>query len=115
MISMVEAVRYVGVTVALIGTFITAPSGTKVLFRDGLAALRIARGWVARFIPWLRRSGTVQAVAAGMTWSGGNVTAHGEAWTQIPDGPVEDQIDALRQRTTACARAFRTCAPTMAN
>lgn len=25
--------------------------------------------------------------------------AYGEAWTELPDGPVEDQIDTLRRRT----------------
>lgn len=32
---MVEAVRYVGVVVALIGTIVTAPSGTRVLVKVG--------------------------------------------------------------------------------
>jgi hypothetical protein len=98
---LVEVVRYVGVGTGLVGAFVTAPSETRLLLKDGLSALTTVRRFVLRHVPWYHRSATVHvsSIDGGVAFGGAHVAIHAEGWVWAPDGPVADQIDALRRRT----------------
>jgi hypothetical protein len=93
--TLVEMVRCIGVGIALVGAFVTAPEGTLVLVRR----LRSAWFWILRHLPGYHRSVTVYPKSGAATGSFGNVavTAHGSAWS--PDAPLSEQIELLRKRT----------------
>ena len=88
---LVDTVRVVGVAVAMIGAFVTAPSGFRELLNRG----RPVRGFFARWIPTLRehaaiRTKTVVGVAI---IAGGVVTVDG--WASEPDATIERRIELL--------------------
>jgi hypothetical protein len=64
-------IRYAGVMIAFAGVLIAAPDGVAEAWRPVSRAGRKARASLARVLPFLRRSATVQGVAAQVT-----VTAH---------------------------------------
>ena len=94
--------RYVGVALAVVGSVVVAPSGTVLLWHSTTDLLRQRkhqlRDQLARFLPFLRRDGTVHAASAtGGASAFGIITAtvSGRAWQ--PDAPVNERIEALRQ------------------
>jgi hypothetical protein len=97
----VEAVRYVGVVVAVLGAFITAPSGTGLLVDDFAKGRRAVWQFVLRHIPWHHRPATLNLSghAVGSTSVVGNATVMAEGWAWMPGAPPAEQIERLRQRS----------------
>ncbi len=98
--------RWVGVVIALVGSFVVAPSGAVLLWRSATDWLRQRkhqlRSQLARFLPFLRRDVTIHATSAAGAASGalGSLTATGSGRAWHPDEPVDERIDALRQHIT---------------
>jgi len=74
-----DPTRWLGVVITLLGALVINPSATEHYMRDvadrGVAAARQARGYLARYIPALRRNAEVRAVTAAVSTSWGNATA----------------------------------------
>jgi hypothetical protein len=94
--------RWVGVVIALVGSFVVAPSGAVLLWRSATDWLRQRkhqlRSELARFLPFLRRDTTINLTSAmGIASALGSptVTGSGRAWH--PTDPVDERIEALRQ------------------
>jgi hypothetical protein len=103
-LALVEAVRYVGVAVAVFGALITARSGVRVVLDDVRRAIRTGRDFVLRHIPWYHLSVTIHPapISASASMSGNlTVTATGSAWPE--NGPMAEQIEVLRKRTERLA------------
>lgn len=86
--------KWVGVIIALVGAFIAAPDGARLIFQSTASA---ARDLVAK----VRRSGAPQDVRAvtgsgSMTLGGLAMAATGRVWT--PGASIDERIDALRKQ-----------------
>lgn len=94
--------RWVGVSIALLGSLIVAPSAVGLLWRSGRDWLRRQlfrlRDRLSRFLPFLRRETTIQVHNSDH--------AHGSESASVmvvrrgwpPGLSVEEQVDALRRR-----------------
>jgi hypothetical protein len=95
-------VRWAGVVVAIIGTAVAAPAGTALIWRrvrSGLQkAVRKVHVFLARFLPFLRRSATVHGVTAmGKMRMGGSATATvTPGWD--PSTSLESQVQRLHEQ-----------------
>jgi hypothetical protein len=73
-----DPTRWLGVVITLLGALVINPSATDHYMRgvadQGVAGARQARGYLARYIPALRRDAEVHAVTAAVSTSWGNVT-----------------------------------------
>jgi hypothetical protein len=93
-----QFLKWSGVVLALVGTVVTTPSGTRHALHSVkqliLRRLDRVRSSLARFIPFLRRNIHVQvADSIGVTSGTGTVTARGHAWE--PNGTNEAKIAHL--------------------
>jgi Zn-ribbon protein, possibly nucleic acid-binding len=83
--------KFVGVFIALVGAFITAPDGARLVFRSSAA-------WARKQINRFRKppTKTIQVSAAGFAGITGTVTmtATGRVWD--PNAPVDERIETLR-------------------
>lgn len=98
-----EIIRWVGAGIALIGAFVVSPDGTRLLFgravEAAVHAARQTKGWLARFIPFLRRDGAVHAGAArGTIRFGSNLSAGGYAPAGWPPTATTDERIAELKR-----------------
>lgn len=99
-----DPARWVGVLLAVAGALLANPDATA----HGWGTLQLwlrrkrdmTRGWLARYIPWLRRSHNIR-VSSGMAVSSaaaGSLTARG--LKPLPDsGTLDDKIQILDERT----------------
>jgi hypothetical protein len=97
--------RYVGVALAVVGSVAVAPSGTVLLWHSAMDWLRQRkyqlRDHLARFLPFLRRGGTIYPASATDAASAfESITAAVSARAWHPDAPVDERIEALRQHIT---------------
>jgi hypothetical protein len=101
--------HYAGALLALLAFAATAPDVTRLfanrLWQATLQRLLRLRGWVARWIPALRRDATVHAVTARGVTVIPAVEASGTvhvAWSS--GGTIEEQLEAVRQRIDGLER-----------
>lgn len=100
-------VRRVGVLVALVGTLVAAPEGTVLIGRWIWAALR-AIGWrirffLARILPFLRRSANVQGVTASGSVRFPSFSVRASGLMLLPDADLKERVDLLDEHIV---RAF---------
>jgi hypothetical protein len=95
--------RWVGVTIALIGSIVVAPGGALLLWRTATDWMRrqraLVRAKLSRVLPFLHREHRVVFVdAAGASTAVGTVTVtgSGSGWSSAES--VDDRIDRLRQQ-----------------
>lgn len=96
-----DLTRYLGLVVAVVGAGMTSPEATLHAWGEFRHWLRQARGAVARFLPFLRRSGVFPASTAHGSASG-TVTVTSSARGVVgwgPEASLEDKIDLLDRRT----------------
>jgi hypothetical protein len=102
-----DCVRRVGVLVALVGTLVAAPEGTLLIGRWIWAALRAVglRIWVflARFLPFLRRSANVQGVTASGRVRFPSFSVRASGLELLPDADLKERMDLLDEHIV---RAF---------
>jgi hypothetical protein len=99
-----DPARWVGVLLAVAGALLANPDATAhgwATFQVWLRRKREkARGWLARYIPWLRRSGNIQ-VNSGMAVSSevaGSLTARG--FKPLADSAdLDEKVQILDERT----------------
>lgn len=100
--TLADWVRRVGVAAAVFGTAVAAPEGTARLGRWITGPVRWVwrkvRPWLARYLPFLRRSATVYAEAAGGAVMAGAVGVRATGFTWAPDAPLEDQVRLLQEQ-----------------
>lgn len=100
--TLADWVRRVGVVAAVFGTAVAAPEGTARLWRWITGPVRWAwrkvRPWLARYLPFLRRSATVYPTTASgaAVFGAAGVRATGFTWN--PDAPLEDQVRLLHEQ-----------------
>jgi hypothetical protein len=94
--------RWVGVSMALVGAFVVAPSGTTELFESAWRWLektgRQALSQLARLLRFRKQDVNVVAPSAGVMSSSNvsaTLTAAGRVWN--PTAPLDERIAALRQ------------------
>lgn len=107
--------KWVGVSIALVGSFVVAPDGGRLLWGSLGTTLRRqgnrARATLARMLPFLRRDATARPATIGVTASvpqATAVTSSGRAWR--PTAPVDERIEALRQHITEVEGRLNTTA-----
>lgn len=101
-VTLIHANRWVGVTIALIGSVVVAPSGTALLWRTATQWItrRTRQMWVqvGRVVPFLHRQPhNVSLSAEGTTSVTGTVTATVTAAPWDPAAPLQDQISLLHR------------------
>jgi hypothetical protein len=100
--TLADWVRRVGVVAAVFGTAVAAPEGTARLWRWITGPVRWAwrkvRPWLARYLPFLRRSATVYPTTAGDSAVVGTVGVRATGFTWNPDAPLEDQVRLLHEQ-----------------
>ena len=101
--SVVNAARWFGVLIAIVGAVIVAPAGAQRLAKDAQRwaedAAKWSRATLARLIRWLRRPDTAgpKTVASATTIPTPTVTTITEkVWPE--SGDLADKVEALRQR-----------------
>lgn len=93
-----EWITWTGVAVAVIGAAEAAPDGSARIWSWTRDHVRIFRGWLARFVPWLRgRPVTVQGVTANVnvTMPKPGISGTGYVWN--PAASDKDKIETLFQ------------------
>ena len=107
-VALVEAIHYVGVSVALVGAFVTAPSGTKALVGDIRRISRSSWRFFLNHLPWHRRPSTARMLAAtGTIHFAGTATLTVDGWGWRPEAPLAEQLEDLRQRTETLSERIR--------
>ena len=95
MVAVLTAINvWLGVLLSLTGSIAVAPQAVPQLWKLAKHDARLVRGHLARFLPFLRRSATVHAVAA----SGSvHMTAAvlGVTGKVTHNGPLEEQVNQL--------------------
>jgi hypothetical protein len=97
-VDVVNAARWVGVLIAIVGAVIVAPAGAQRWAED---TAKRTRATSARLIRWARRSQTVHPgrIASGATGSTATVTITAAAGSvSAESGDLADKVEALRQR-----------------
>lgn len=101
-------VRRFGVFVAFVGTLVAAPEGTVLIGRWIWAALRATgrriQVFLARFLPFLRRSANVQGVAASGRVRFPSFSMRASGLKLLPDADLKERVDLLDEHMV---RAFR--------
>jgi hypothetical protein len=101
---LVDVNRVVGVLIAVVGSVVVAPAGTRLLLGSSWAWLyRLgsrARDRLLQALPFLRGATTIQGSVvvlepADLMLSAGTVTLSGRGWT--PSSSVTARVEALRQ------------------
>lgn len=91
--------RWVGVGIALAGSFVVSPEGTRRLLGQSFAAVQMLAGqlrsWLAGWLPFLRRDTPVHVVIAELHLQVGAPTASVSATTWGPDETVEAKVERL--------------------
>lgn len=95
--------RWVGVAIAVVGSVVVAPAGAGLLWRTASDWMRerldVARAWLSRFLPFLRRHHQVvitDGIATGSGVGTPKVTAYGAGFSG--SGTLEARIDLLQQQ-----------------
>ncbi len=100
--TLADWVRRVGVVAAVFGTAVAAPEGTARLWRWITGPVRWAwrkvRPWLARYLPFLRRSATVYPNTASGAAVIGAVGVRATGFTWNPNAPLEDQVRLLHEQ-----------------
>lgn len=96
-----DVARWVGVVLAIVGTIVTAPDGTRRVVGECSRWLhhqaRRVHGQLARWVPWLRRSQVVKvATVAGSASVSGALSARVSGFGWDPSRPVDERIEKLR-------------------
>jgi hypothetical protein len=101
-----EVTRWVGVIVAVVGTVVAAPSGTRELLTSTWQWLKRRRSAVssglARLLPFLRRDAAMsrkQSVTSTLSTSWG-FTSSANAWAWPSQASTDARIEALRNHLT---------------
>jgi hypothetical protein len=93
-----EWFRWIGVGVAIAGVLIATPAGVAETGRRLRGGLRKSRGWLAHYLPFLRRGATVHGVTANATIRMSGV-ANGYKWQLWePDANDSRKIEVLHQQ-----------------
>jgi hypothetical protein len=102
---LIGVVRFVGIGVALLGAFVTAPAGSQRLARDLLNTARRVGRTILRHLPWYHHSVSVHVPSIHGTAAMGlpTVTISASASVWSPNAPVAEQIERLRLRTDRLA------------
>lgn len=98
-----DVCRWVGVTIAVVGSIVVAPAGAGLLWRGASDALHrwleVIRGWLSRFLPFLRRHHQTVDPDGIATGSGvGTLSVTGSAAGFSGSGSLEARIDELQQQ-----------------
>lgn len=106
-----DAIRWLGVCIAMVGALVASPTATAHAWRQTHAAVRLsanrARGRLARWVPWLRRNASLQGEAAAASASGltGAVTVSASGIVGWSEGaPIDARVEVLDARTRALFR-----------
>jgi hypothetical protein len=92
-----DVVRRVGVAVSAAGAIEAAPDVVAWFWRSTAEPRHRMRGWLARWLPWLRRSATVQGVTAQATVRMKKPGVSGYGAAGDPNAPAWVQVRELRQ------------------
>lgn len=103
---LIDLTRWLGLGIAVLGAILANPEATAHAWGKFHERVNRVRGFLARFLPFLRRHGKVLATNA-QGWATGafNVTSSARGivgWG--PDASVEHKLDLLDQRTLALHR-----------
>ena len=99
-----DPTRWLGVVITLLGALVINPKATEHYLRGiadrAVAATTQARGFLARFIPALRRDAQVHAVTAAMSTSWGNFTGTARGIVGWSDtATVDEKLALLDERS----------------
>lgn len=99
--TLADITRYIGVSVAFVGAVVVSPAGTALLVRSLAAQVRrraeVVRGRLGKWIPWFRRTHTLEVHDAAHGHSAGSLSLSGTGRGWQPDASPEEKIERLRQ------------------
>lgn len=101
--------RWLGVLIALLGAALANPDATahgiRSLQQHLLGMARRVWGWLARFLPFLRRAAVIHTASGNVNLTSRVMTSHARGIAPlVRDATVEEKIEALDKRTVRLDR-----------
>jgi len=103
--TLLDRTQYAGTVIAFVGTLVSAPEAVGQAGLEVIALARKVPVWLRRLFDWFRfwrrpvvAARSISGGGRGASFSGGGAVVT-SGWLWLSGGPVEAQVQLLRQRT----------------